>query len=363
MKILHVGVHENANRNSGDTVLFEMVRQAFNSLGDNNFEWDKRQVWQAVSENDVRHINNEYDAIIIGGGGLLLKDQKGADASASGWQWNCSLTALKSISVPIIVFAIGYNRFRDQDDFLSVFDEHINTLISQSIFFSVRNHGSIEKLKTHVAPNLISKIKKQSCPTTIISCLNSNWSNKQNPKVRRVAINAAFDRIELRLGNTKEPSLKKFNSIINLLKEENYDPVIVAHKQDDLQIIEFLDKHNQNIEIFNLTDMAFNDVIDFYTSVCLSIGMRGHSQMIPLGMRIPIFSIITHDKMRYLLEDINQPEWGAELSSDSFIDVFDTYLKNLNNNKSQVEDDIDIIVNSLFHETDNNIKTAVRSIK
>ena len=59
MKILHVGVHENANRNSGDTVLFEMVRQAFNSLGDNDFEWDKRQLWQAVSENDVRHINNE----------------------------------------------------------------------------------------------------------------------------------------------------------------------------------------------------------------------------------------------------------------------------------------------------------------
>ena len=86
--------------------------------------------------------------------------------------------------------------------------------------------------------------------------------------------------------------------------------LIVAHKQDDLQIIEFLDKNNQNIETFNLTDMVFNDVIDFYTTVCLSIGMRGHSQMIPLGMRIPIFSIITHDKMRYLLEDINQPEWG-----------------------------------------------------
>jgi hypothetical protein len=67
--------------------------------------------------------------------------------------------------------------------------------------------------------------------------------------------------------------------------------------------------------------------------------------------------------MRYLLEDINQPKWGAELSSDSFIDVFNAYLKNLNKNKSQVDDDIDIVVNSLFHETDKNIKTAVRSIK
>ena len=34
MNILHIGVHENANRNSGDTVLFKMVRCAFDSLGD-----------------------------------------------------------------------------------------------------------------------------------------------------------------------------------------------------------------------------------------------------------------------------------------------------------------------------------------
>ena len=53
---------------------------------------------------------------------------------------------------------------------------------------------------------------------------------------------------------------------------------------------------------------------------------------------------------------------GAELSSDSFIDVFDTYLKNLNKNKSQLDDDIDIVVNSLFHETDSNIKTALGAL-
>ena len=362
MEILHIGVHKNANTNSGDTVLFEMVRHAFDALGNTKIRWHKRQVWQAVTKSDIQQINQEYDAIIIGGGGLLLKDQKGADASASGWQWNCSLTALKSINIPIVVFAIGYNRFREQDDFLEIFDEHITNLVAQSAFFSLRNHGSIEKLKAHIPSTLVSKIKKQSCPTTIISCLNSQWSNKRDSNSRRVAINAAFDRIDLRLSNKKEYSLQKFNSIIDKLRFNNFDPVIVAHKDDDLQILKYLDSQNKNIPQFNLTDMSCEEVIDFYTSVCLSIGMRGHSQMIPLGMRIPIFSIITHDKMKYLLDDIKRPSWGEELASETFLSVFNDFLGNFMENKSELEKHVDEVVDTIFYETDTNIKSAIQKI-
>jgi polysaccharide pyruvyl transferase WcaK-like protein len=340
-----------------------MVRYAFDSLGDVDINWHKRQVWQAVSETDVQQINREYDAIVIGGGGLLLRDQKGADASASGWQWNCSLAALKLITVPIIVFAIGYNRFRDQDDFLGIFDEHIATLIDRSAFFSVRNHGSIEKLKAHLPSSLLFKIKKQSCPTTIISRLNPRWSGKRGSNSHRVAVNAAFDRINLRVAGGKDHSFRKFNAIIDALKLNNFEPVIVAHKEDDTQIIEYLEKANQGIPLFNLTDKAYEEVIEFYSTVCLSVGMRGHSQMIPLGMGIPIFSVITHDKMRYLLDDIMRPKWGAELASDTFIGSFNDFLRTLIENKEQVRKDIDAIVNTILDETAVNIEAAVRSIK
>lgn len=363
MNILHIGVHENANRNSGDTVLFKMVRHAFDLLGGVDIKWNKRQVWQPVSESDVQQINQKYDALIIGGGGLLLKDQKGADASASGWQWNCSLEALKLINIPIIVFAIGYNRFREQDDFMAIFDQHIATLVDKSVFFSVRNHGSIKKLKNHLPPSLLSKIKKQSCPTTIISSLNPMWSNKSDYKSRRVAINAAFDRINLRLAGGEKQALRKFNLIIDTLKLNNFQPVIVAHKEDDFKIVKYLNNSNKNLPLFDLTDLTFKEVIDFYTTVCLSVGMRGHSQMIPLGMRIPIFSVITHDKMRYLLEDINQTKWGAELASENFFDAFNKFLVALIKDKEQLDKDIDLVVNNILYETETNIKAAVGLIK
>ena len=138
MKILHIGVHDNKNQNSGDTVLFEMVRHAFDAMSAEEIIWKKRQVWDPVTQEDIQDINISYDAIIIGGG-LLLRDQTGADSSKSGWQWNCSVKDLKAIQIPIIVFAVGYNRFRGQPDFLAVFDEHISTLVEKCIFFSLRN--------------------------------------------------------------------------------------------------------------------------------------------------------------------------------------------------------------------------------
>ena len=40
----------------------------------------------------------------------------------------------EAIDIPIVVFAIGYNRFRGHGDFLSIFDEHISALIEKRRF-------------------------------------------------------------------------------------------------------------------------------------------------------------------------------------------------------------------------------------
>ena len=49
MHFLHIGVHNNKNKNSGDTVLFEMVRQAFDALGNEKINWEKRQLWDPLN--------------------------------------------------------------------------------------------------------------------------------------------------------------------------------------------------------------------------------------------------------------------------------------------------------------------------
>ena len=82
----------------------------------------------------AQQISEVADGIVIGGGGLLLRDQAGSDISKSGWQWNSSVDAVNGINIPLIIFAIGYNRFRGQADFDPVFTSHIRALASNRNF-------------------------------------------------------------------------------------------------------------------------------------------------------------------------------------------------------------------------------------
>ena len=112
-------------------------------------------------------------------------------------------------------------------DFLTVFDEHISTLIEKSVFFSLRNNGSIHKIKGHVPLQLHPKIKKQTCPTTIISRLSKNFlSGTSDSEKPIVAINAAFDRVNLRISGNMQEMFGKFNEVINLLEQSELEPVM-----------------------------------------------------------------------------------------------------------------------------------------
>ena len=135
IKLIHIGVHNNLNRNTGDTLLFSVVRKIFDDYLGPKIIWKKVQAWEYFDNKLVQEINEKFDGIIIGGGGLFLSDQKGSKTNNSGWQWNCSLNNLKKIKVPIILFAVGYNKFRGHKDFKKIFNTHVSCLLEKSIFY------------------------------------------------------------------------------------------------------------------------------------------------------------------------------------------------------------------------------------
>ena len=49
--------------------------------------------------------------------------------------------------------------------------------------------------------------------------------------------------------------------------------------------------------------------------------MRGHAQLIPFGCNTPILSLISHDKLRWFLNDIDAVEWGVEVKEDNLKDT------------------------------------------
>ena len=120
LRLLHIGVHNSANKNAGDTLLFPIVRKIFDYFF-GQCRWELYQAWDKFSLNLVSKVNKNFDGIIVGGGGLLLRDQDKSKTSESGWQWNSSIDSINEIKIPLIIFAIGYNRFRGQPEFDPIF--------------------------------------------------------------------------------------------------------------------------------------------------------------------------------------------------------------------------------------------------
>lgn len=357
-RFLHIGVHNSANRNAGDTLLFPVVRKAFDAiLGPCN--WELRQAWELFTLEDALRINSEFDGIVIGGGGLLLRDQAGSDVTNSGWQWNSTVDAVKAIKKPIFVFAIGYNRFRGQEDFDPVFTNHIRALVTSSEFFGLRNTGSIDALKHYLLPEQQPILRRQFCPTNVLWQLfpeQRALAQSHDAKLSRVlAFNAAFDRAHLRFGDNIDKVLMNLAQALITAQNRGWSIVVTAHKSIDRQIEPFLDRAGVNYETADLTEAAPEEIIAFYAQIDFAFGMRGHAQMIPFGLRRPIMSIISHDKMRFLLEDIEHPDWGVEVDFGDLNERLDAALCAIETNRKAVLADVAVAQQKVWEETVSNL--------
>lgn len=304
--VTHISAFSYAN--AGDTFLPVVLRDLFNQFIGVR-KWYGYDVHKFVDSKAIKKFNST-DFVVIGGGGLFLADTCPNDIS--GWQWNCDIEALNRIDKPIIAFALGYNRFRGQEDFKPIFKAHLRNFVAKSIFVGIRNHGSIEKLSRYLDESLRNKLRFQPCMTTMISKI---YPTLQDYKVKDdfIAINCAFDRKNLR-----SSSNAYLESIARVAKELSKVTKIkiYSHLESDKDILPYFDCQDVDYELVELVHVR--DILKRYSQPRLVIGMRGHAQMIPFGCLTPIISIISHDKMKWFLEDIKHEDWGVDVEDDGF---------------------------------------------
>lgn len=306
----HLGFHH--SKNTGDIALFVSLRKQFQRFfGD--IEFNLLNLHEVVNDRIVKKIN-KTDALIIGGGGLFLKDTNPNDIS--GWQWPCSLDYIKKIKVPIIIYAVGYNRFRDQADFEDFFKENINMLFEKAIFIGLRNRGSIKKISKYLSDSNKEKIVYQPCSTTLLNDFYPSFKATEGTQ-KTVAFNLAFDRHYLRYGSADKENeiLNSICIVIKKLIENNNKVVFLSHVIEDVQFNIWLKSNGVIIDHVNLVGKPLEEVIRVYKSFNLVVGTRGHSQMMPFGMNIPIISLISHDKLKYFLEDNDLTDKGVDVNN------------------------------------------------
>ncbi len=297
--------------NAGDTLLPRTVRDAID--GDAANDWQGIHAHRVVNRNLLNEIN-QLDGLLIGGGGLFLRDTN--PNNLSGWQWSCSVQVLEQIKVPIALFAVGYNRFRGQKDFKPAFRRHLELLADKCVYMGLRNSGSIEAIKSYLPESLHPKLRFQPCPTTICKQLYPEICTGK-PAQPMIALNCAFDRIDLRLGKRKDNILHQLATAAKELSE-HATVMYYAHAKGDEQMLPYLDRANVPYQLRRLYYVPPREVVEAYSNVSLAIGMRGHAQMVPFGCGTPIISLVSHDKVRWFLDDIGQSDWGVEMTNTDF---------------------------------------------
>lgn len=335
LRIYHYGCPEFIN--VGDGVLFE----AFERLFDRSFaarnQWVRRSLLTGeILELEVSELNSKADAVLVGGHGLFMVDTN--KNSNSGWQFNISLDNLRKLRAPLIIFGVGYNRFYNQPDFIPVFSEHLSLVIEKSVFFGLRNYGSIERIKDYVPSSLHDRIKFQPCATTMLlssypalsSILHAGPSNK-------IGVCLAFDRMLNRFGPHPERIFSEIASALQMLSGFGYDIEIIDHASSTTQPAEYQYFRSLGFSIRNLSNTPPCLLYQAYSEYLAIIGMRGHSLMIPFGLGIPVFSINTQDKQKWFMESVGLDDWMIDIteqfSAGAIVDAFSRITTDLEGNR------------------------------
>ena len=344
LRISHVSAFNYGN--AGDTLLPLVLRDLFND-GSSIKGWSSVPVYYRVDDKLINGINST-DAMIIGGGGLFLKDTNANNIS--GWQWACSIDAINAIKVPGIMFAVGYNRFRGQEDFEPYFTDNLNAFVKKASFVGLRNHGSIQNVKCYLkSDELKDKIVYQPCMTTVIANIYPDFTD-YSKKEDFVVFNCAFDRSDKR--SISEDTLRQIARVAcdlsKITKVKYY-----AHMTTDCNVLKYFDELNFPYELVHLKDVK--QIVKAYATPRLVIGMRGHAQMIPFGCQTPILSIVSHDKMQWFIDDINHSDWGVELNDPNFENLLLTRATDAYNNYQERHEQVKEEQLKLWNITQKNI--------
>lgn len=277
------------------------------------------------SKNLISSINRNADLLFIAGGGLLF--HRPMDLSLSGWQFNIAKEDLKLLQVPIVVNAIGYNRFPHQEDFKAGMWEHLQETINRSTLFSVRNSGTFNTLKH----NGIDTSRVQITPDCGCFIKSEPFEHPIFNTGFKVGLNWATDRIQQRFGANWENKLNlvldvcvdlvnSFGATIYLIEHLMPNELNAETKLKTREIFkERLGTNGKvlfeecNRELYPMFDYHAPFFADLYKQMDLVLGMRGHSGIVSFRMNTPFIGLGQHNKIKWFMEDVGLAEWIVRL--------------------------------------------------
>lgn len=266
-------------------------------------------------------INERADMLLVGGGGMVF--HRPEDDSQSGWQFNIAMEDLDRLAVPLVVYAIGYNRFYyNGQGFKPQMNAHLQATQAKAALFSVRNRGTFEELVSRgLDPGRIEVVPDagmfvSTSPVVLPDLphdgfkIGLNWAGDRNfyrfqepwEETRTRVIDALCEAM-LRLLRGRGGGKVVFIPHLS----ENIDSEVAPLFEARLGEV-FYNVEKELPSIFPPVQAQVPFLADIYRQMDLVIGMRGHANIIPFGVGTPVIGLGSHNKNRFFLEQIGEPD-------------------------------------------------------
>jgi polysaccharide pyruvyl transferase WcaK-like protein len=203
--------------------------------------------------------------------------------------------------------------------------------VEKSLFFGLRNYGSINAVRKYLPEYLYDKISYQPCPTTMTSVYSSEIVIPKTKPTNEIAITVAFNQFKNRFNDNWQSLFKQLIKYCQIMEQEGFKIIFCGHH--------VLDTHNKYIKYFKEYGFLINplykysehSIYEFYKRKKLVISMRGHGLMIPFGLNVPVLSLTTQDKQKWFIDDTGHNKWNIELTNNLYKDLLNSTLRILNN--------------------------------
>ncbi|AXK37609.1 polysaccharide pyruvyl transferase family protein [Streptomyces armeniacus] len=319
--------------------------------------WHPVPVHRLFGEHALEQVNARR-GLVIGGGGLFLPDTWPNGNSA--WQWNVPDEMISRITVPLAVFAVGYNAFDGQDYGRRRFAESLRALVEQSSFFGLRNHGSVERVRDLLPAGLRDRVRWQPCPTTVTRHLVPGWTDPAE-RADTALINCAYDRAGLRFGHDYGHFLAEMATAVRALRSRVEVRYAAHTPADERFVYDLRREHGLTLPVDPLYDFTNDAIRAHYARTRLVIGMRGHATMIPFGSGTPALSLISHPKLAYFLSDIGRTEWGVSVHERELGAVLTERATALLDAHTAAVEDVHARQRELWRTTSGNLRELART--
>ena len=331
MKIGHLGAY---NFNLGDNVAIYNIRKVFEKFN-KNIEWINIHIGD-LWHKDISYIKNFFkkqkiDGLIIGGGGLIETEY---DSQKTNWKLPFNKEILDVINYPMFFVGVGINLFRGKrQEFRKVAYKNLKYCLDKSVYFSLRNDGSLEKLKKMKNYGIeldFNKIEVIPDPGLIYNFEQIKKEIKNNG-----VFQPAF--------NGDSITLKRFNNMNNLDKLMNFISQkklkIFPHTHKDYKYF----KNTKNFiipqkKIFE--EVKFNNTyktVKKYFNYNFSIAMRGHGQLIAIGLNIPSIYFSTQDKVLDFSMLNGFEDYNVDILEDDWLNKLEFKYNKLLTDKNYLE--------------------------